>query len=84
MRLNFLSSPAILAAHGGRVLARGGKYQIMEGPDTFHHFVVIECPPLQADVVCFNSPEYVQAASFRRADGGTVENVIVEGGEATR
>jgi hypothetical protein len=30
--------------HGGKVLARGGKYQIMEGPQDFHRFVVIEFP----------------------------------------
>lgn len=75
--------PAIIAAHGGRVLARGGKYQIMEGPETFHRFVVIEFPTLQAGVACFQSAEYVQAAAFRRAGGGIVENVIVEGGDAT-
>ena len=75
--------PAIIVAHGGHVLARGGKYQIMEGPETFHRFVVIEFPTLQAGVACFQSPEYVQAAAFRRAGGGIVENVIVEGGDAT-
>jgi uncharacterized protein (DUF1330 family) len=75
--------PAIIAAHGGRVLARGGKYQIMEGPETFHRFVVIEFPSLQAGVSCFESPEYREAASFRRGGAGIVENVIVEGGDAT-
>ena len=75
--------PAIIAAHGGRVLARGGKYQIMEGPETFHRFVVIEFPTLQAGVNCFQSPEYRAAAAFRRDGGGIVENVIVEGGDAT-
>lgn len=75
--------PAIIAAHGGRVLARGGQYQIMEGPETFHRFVVIEFPTLQAGVACFESAEYRQAAAFRRGGGGIVENVIVEGGDAT-
>ena len=42
--------PAIVAAHGGKVLARGGRYQIMEGPETFHRFVVIEFPTLEAGV----------------------------------
>jgi uncharacterized protein (DUF1330 family) len=76
--------PGILQKHGGKVLARGGKYQIMEGPEDFHRFVVIEFPTLQAGVACFESPEYVAAAAFRRAGAGVVENVIVEGGEATR
>jgi uncharacterized protein (DUF1330 family) len=75
--------PAIIAAHGGRVLARGGRYQIMEGPETFHRFVVIEFPTLEAGVNCFQSPEYTEAASFRRGEAGVVENVIVEGGDAT-
>ncbi len=76
--------PAIIQKHGGKVLARGGQYQIMEGPEDFHRFVVIEFPTLQAGVACFESPEYVAAAAFRRAGAGVVENVIVEGGEATR
>ena len=75
--------PAIIAAHGGRVLARGGRYQIMEGPEQFHRFVVIEFPTLEAGVNCFQSPEYRAAAAFRRDGGGVVENVIVEGGDAT-
>ena len=75
--------PAIIAAHGGRVLARGGRYQIMEGPEQFHRFVVSEFPTLEAGVNCFQSPEYRAAAAFRRDGGGVVENVIVEGGDAT-
>ena len=75
--------PAIIAAHGGRVLARGGRYQIMEGPEQFHRFVVIEFPTLEAGVNCFQSPEYRAAAAFRRDGGGVVENVIVESGDAT-
>ena len=75
--------PAIIAAHGGRVLARGGRYQIMEGPEQFQRFVVIEFPTLEAGVNCFQSPEYRAAAAFRRDGGGVVENVIVEGGDAT-
>lgn len=75
--------PAIIARHQGRVLARGGRYQIMEGPEQFHRFVVIEFPSLEAGVACFESDEYRAAAAFRRDGGGVVENVIVEGGDAT-
>ena len=75
--------PAILAQYGGKVLARGGRYQINEGPHDFHRFVVIEFPTLEQGVKCFESPEYQEAAAFRRNGGGVVENVIVEGGEAT-
>ena len=75
--------PAILKQYGGTVLARGGKYRIMEGPDTFHRFVVIEFPTLEQGVACFESPEYQDAAQFRKHGGGIVENVIVESGDAT-
>jgi len=75
--------PAIIAKHGGKVLARGGRYRIMEGPDTFHRFIVIEFPTMETAITCFESDAYREAAAFRRAGAGIVENVIVEGGDAT-
>ena len=76
--------PGILAKFGGKVLARGGEYQINEGPTHFERFVVIEFPTLADGVACFDSDEYQAAAAFRRAEGvGEVENVIVESGDAT-
>ena len=74
--------PAIIEQYGGKVLARGGRFQINEGPSTFNRFVVIEFPSLEAGVACFQSSEYQEAAKFRRADGvGVVENVVVDGGD---
>jgi uncharacterized protein (DUF1330 family) len=70
--------PDIVARHGGRILARGGRYQIMAGPETFERYVVIEFPTFEQGVACFESPEYQDASVFRRA-GGVVETVIVEG-----
>jgi uncharacterized protein (DUF1330 family) len=71
--------PAIIAAHGGKILARGGRYQIMEGPkDAFHRFVIIEFPSLEAGVACFESPEYQKAAAYRRSGAGVVETVMLE------
>jgi uncharacterized protein (DUF1330 family) len=76
--------PGIIARYGGKVLARGGNYRIMEGTDRFHRFVVIEFPTLDAAVQCHRSPEYQAAAAFRRAPGvGEIEQVIVESGDAT-
>jgi uncharacterized protein (DUF1330 family) len=71
--------PDIINQYGGKILARGGRYQIMEGPEVFQRFVVIEFPTLEQAVTCFQSPEYQHAAAFRRDGGGVVENVIVEG-----
>ena len=75
--------PAILADYGGKVLARGGKFQILEGPEHFHRFVVIEFPSFEQAVACQQSAAYQEAAAFRKDGAGEVELVIVEGGEAT-
>jgi uncharacterized protein (DUF1330 family) len=71
--------PAIFAKFGGKVLARGGHFQIMEGPDKFHRFIVIEFPTFEQGVACFKSPEYDKAAVFRRSGAGEVETIMVEG-----
>jgi uncharacterized protein (DUF1330 family) len=71
--------PAIIAKFGGKVLARGGRFQIMEGPDKFHRFIVIEFPTLEQGIACFKSPEYDKAAAFRRSGAGEVETIMVEG-----
>ena len=65
------------------MLARGGRFQIMEGPDKFHRFVVVEFPTLEQGVACFKSREYEDAAAFRPNGAGEVETVIVEAGDAT-
>ncbi|HXQ50267.1 MAG TPA: DUF1330 domain-containing protein [Stellaceae bacterium] len=74
--------PAIIARFGGKVLARGGRHRIMEGPQKFHRFVVIEFPTFEQGVACFTSQDYDAAAAFRRNGAGEVETIMVEGGEA--
>jgi uncharacterized protein (DUF1330 family) len=77
--------PAVIAKHGGKVLARGGRFRIMEGPDKFQRFVVIEFPTFEQGVACFTSDDYNKAAAFRRKNGaGEVETIMVEGGDATK
>lgn len=76
--------PAIIQKYGGKVLVRGGAYEVMEGPEYFERFIVIEFPTFEAGTSCFKSDEYNAAASFRRENGvGEVQTVVVEGGEAT-
>ena len=65
--------PDIIARHGGKILARGGKFRIMEGPENFHRFIVIEFPTFEQAVACFTSPEYDKAAAFRRNGAGDRE-----------
>jgi len=74
--------PAILAKYDARVLARGGRYLALEGPEKFNRFVVIEFPTFEQGVACFNSKEYQEAAAFRRRNkAGENELVMVEAGE---
>jgi len=75
--------PGIIAKFKGRVLARGGRYQVMEGTQGFHRFVVIEFPSLEDAVACHGSAEYQEASAFRRNGAGEVDLAIVEGGDAT-
>jgi uncharacterized protein (DUF1330 family) len=72
-------APGILQKFGGKFLARGGKFKILEGPEKFHRFVVIEFPSFEKAVACHESPEYLEAAAHRKKDGaGELEIVIVE------
>ena len=75
--------PGIIAKYGGKVLARGGDYRILEGPEKFERFVVIEFPSMAQAIACHESEAYQEASAFRRGGAGEVELVIVEGGEAT-
>ena len=75
--------PAIIQRYGGKVLARGGRFKILEGPQKFQRFVVIEFPSLEQAVACHDSAEYQEASAFRKSGAGEVELVIVEGGDAT-
>lgn len=71
--------PAILEKYGGKVLARGGRYEQLEGPSKFERHVVIEFPTLEQAVACHRSPEYQEAREFRLGGVGDNELVIVEG-----
>ncbi len=62
-----------------RVLARAGKYQVVEGPDDFDRFVLIRFASMDAAIAYYNSPEYQAAAAIRRAASGRCEVVITEG-----
>jgi len=73
--------PAILKRYNGKPLARGGRQEQLEGPATFERHALVEFPTVEDAVACFNSPEYREAAAFRRDGAGINELVIVEGAE---
>lgn len=62
-----------------QVLARAGKYKVLEGPDDFERFVLLRFPSMEAALTYYNSPEYQEAAAIRRAASGRCEVVITEG-----
>jgi uncharacterized protein (DUF1330 family) len=74
--------PQILKDHGGKILARGGKFKVMEGSDRYSRFVVIEFATMAQAIACYESPAYQEASAFRKRNGaGEVEIVVVEAAE---
>lgn len=72
--------PDILAKYDAKILARGGEYKTLEGPEVFERFVVIEFSSMEVAEECFNSAEYQAAAMFRRTNqAGQNELTVVAG-----
>ena len=70
-----LAGPAI-AKHGGRFIARGGRYVQLEGKDRPRN-VVAKFPSVEAAEQCYRSPEYQEALSHARG-AAERELLIVE------
>ena len=66
-----------IAAHGGRFLARGGRYVQLEGTDRARN-VLAEFPSLEAAEACYRSEAY-QAALAHARGAAERDLVIVEG-----
>lgn len=54
-----------IAAHGGVFLARGGRFEQLEGPERQRN-VVARFPSLQAAHDCYHSPAYQEALGFAK------------------
>ncbi len=67
--------------NGARILARGGRAQILEGETAFTRHVLIEFPSFDAALGFYHSEEYQAAAAIRLAGAGVNELVIVEASE---
>jgi uncharacterized protein (DUF1330 family) len=66
-----------IAAHGGRFLARGGRYVQLEGTDRARN-VLAQFPSLEAAEACYRSEAY-QAALAHARGAAERDLVIVEG-----
>jgi uncharacterized protein (DUF1330 family) len=74
-------APAAFAQFGGKLLARGGRSEAMEGRATPKRSVVIEFESYEQAVACYHSAEYQQACQYRQG-AAKAEVIIVEGVEA--
>ncbi|MBU2982185.1 DUF1330 domain-containing protein [Lentibacter algarum] len=70
-----LAGPAI-AAHGGKFLARGGRFVQLEGKERPRN-VVAQFPSVDEAVACYNSTAYQEALSHAR-DASERELMVVE------
>ena len=70
---------AIIDNHGGRILVRGGRYEVLEGTEKFERHAMVEFPSMEAVLACYRSKEYQAARKFRLGGVGENELVIVEG-----
>ena len=61
--------------HGGKYVARGGKFSVLEGKHDFERNVVVEFDSVEKAQECYNSKEYQEAKSYR--DGKADFNAIV-------
>lgn len=68
-----LAGPAI-TQHGGKFLARGGRFVQLEGKERPRN-VVAEFPSLEAAVECYHSDEY--QAALNHARGASERDLMV-------
>lgn len=73
---------AAYAKFGGRLLVRGGQFDVSEGQARDRN-VVIEFPSYQAALDCYHSPEYQSVIGFRH-DASEGELLVVEGYEGAQ
>ena len=57
--------PAVIAAHGGRYLVRGGPCEVLEGGGPARRRVVLEFPSMERLKAFWDSPEYVVLRELR-------------------
>jgi uncharacterized protein (DUF1330 family) len=71
-------APAVIGAHGGRYLVRGGPVEVMEGEPGLDRVVVLEFPSMDAARGFCHSADYAPLIALRRA-ASTAHIALVEG-----
>ena len=71
-------APPVVAAYGGKYLARGGKTETLEGDWSPNRLVILEFESAERAKEWLNSPEYRAARQLRHQTTQT-NMVVVEG-----
>ena len=58
--------PALIAAHGGRYLVRGGAVTVLEGPGVPQRQVILEFPDMGQLQAFYRSPDYQRLIAVRQ------------------
>ena len=61
-----LKVPPMIAAAGGKYLARGGELTVLEGDPGLHRVVLLEFPTEAAFQAWYDSPDYAPYQEIRR------------------
>jgi uncharacterized protein (DUF1330 family) len=70
--------PALIAAHGGRYLVRGGAAETLEGDRVPHRQVILEFPDMAHLKAFYTSPQYKTLIAIRQ--GASMGNLVaIEG-----
>ena len=59
--------PAVVAAHGGRFIVRGGACELLEGEASPKRQVILEFPDMAHLKAFYNSPEYKVLIALRQS-----------------
>ena len=59
------AAPAVIAAHGGRYIVRGGDVETLEGTHDGRRIVILEFPSMEALHGFWNSREYARVKTLR-------------------
>ncbi|WP_448208509.1 DUF1330 domain-containing protein [Azospirillum sp. sgz302134] len=71
-------TPAAIAKHGGRFLARGGQTEVLEGNWQPNRVVILEFPDHATAKAFYDSPEYRKAREVRK-DAADFNMIVVDG-----
>jgi uncharacterized protein (DUF1330 family) len=71
-------TPGSIAAHGGKFIVRGGRFDVLEGNWEPGRVVLIEFPSMEAALGWYRSENYQELAKIRRS-ASSARILVVDG-----